>query len=75
NIHLLNTYNVLGEFKTSSTLAQPLTCWDQKGFCRGQCQKKERFYIFCLNGKRCCVKPSYIPKDILEGTLDMKSKT
>uniref|UniRef100_A0A7N4P1B5 Beta-defensin n=1 Tax=Sarcophilus harrisii TaxID=9305 RepID=A0A7N4P1B5_SARHA len=50
-------------------------CWNKKGFCRGRCHNKERFYIFCLNGKRCCVKPFYIPDDILGGTSDMKKKT
>ncbi|XP_060239232.1 beta-defensin 36-like [Meriones unguiculatus] len=31
-------------------------CWNSLGSCRDRCFKKEMFYIFCWNGKPCCVK-------------------
>ncbi|XP_023415814.1 beta-defensin 123-like [Cavia porcellus] len=36
-------------------------CWRQRGSCREKCTKDEKFYVFCLSGKVCCVKPKYMP--------------
>ncbi|XP_021012621.1 beta-defensin 36-like [Mus caroli] len=39
----------------------PERCWKSFGVCREECAKKESFYIFCRNGKLCCVKPKNVP--------------
>ncbi|XP_003476756.1 beta-defensin 123 [Cavia porcellus] len=37
-------------------------CWNLLGKCRHRCTKKEGVYVYCTNGKMCCVKPKYQPK-------------
>nr|XP_004668116.1 beta-defensin 36 [Jaculus jaculus] len=37
-------------------------CWSHHGKCRQKCSRKENVYVFCTNGKMCCVKPKYKPK-------------
>ncbi|KAF6284252.1 defensin beta 123 [Rhinolophus ferrumequinum] len=36
-------------------------CWKHRGSCRNECVKNEKFYVFCLSGKLCCVKPKFQP--------------
>ncbi|XP_005384977.1 PREDICTED: beta-defensin 122-like [Chinchilla lanigera] len=36
-------------------------CWNERGSCREKCGKKELFFVFCVSGKACCVKPKYKP--------------
>ncbi|XP_016043608.1 beta-defensin 123 [Erinaceus europaeus] len=38
-------------------------CWNLHGRCRQKCFKKEKVYVYCTNGKHCCVKPKYQPKE------------
>ncbi|XP_028630735.1 beta-defensin 36-like [Grammomys surdaster] len=40
----------------------PERCWKSFGICREECINKESFYIFCWNGKMCCVKPKNMPQ-------------
>ncbi|XP_073928512.1 beta-defensin 122-like [Castor canadensis] len=37
-------------------------CWNLHGSCREKCIRNERVYVFCLNGKLCCVKPKHQPQ-------------
>ncbi|XP_052578555.1 beta-defensin 123 [Peromyscus eremicus] len=37
-------------------------CWNLHGKCRHRCSRKESVYVYCTNGKMCCVKPKYQPK-------------
>ncbi|OBS76026.1 hypothetical protein A6R68_17525 [Neotoma lepida] len=32
-------------------------CWNLLGKCRQRCSRKESVYVYCTNGKMCCVKP------------------
>nr|XP_004668050.1 beta-defensin 122-like [Jaculus jaculus] len=36
-------------------------CWHSRGSCRERCFRNERVYIFCMNGKLCCLKPKNQP--------------
>ncbi|XP_006154772.1 beta-defensin 123 [Tupaia chinensis] len=38
-------------------------CWNLHGKCRHRCHRKERVYVYCVNGKMCCVPPKYLPKE------------
>ncbi|XP_004630836.1 beta-defensin 122-like [Octodon degus] len=39
----------------------PERCWNQRGACREKCIKSEIFFVFCVSGKVCCVKPKDKP--------------
>ncbi|KAM4842735.1 beta-defensin 36-like [Thomomys bottae] len=34
-------------------------CWNSRGKCHRRCSRKDKVYIYCSNGKVCCVKPKY----------------
>ncbi|XP_062058525.1 beta-defensin 123-like [Lepus europaeus] len=36
-------------------------CWNLHGNCRDKCSKTEKFYVFCVSGKLCCVKAKEKP--------------
>ncbi|KAM5246571.1 beta-defensin 36-like [Ctenodactylus gundi] len=38
-------------------------CWNLLGKCRRRCFKRENVYVYCTNGKMCCVKPKHQPKE------------
>nr|XP_020027564.1 beta-defensin 123 [Castor canadensis] len=38
-------------------------CWNLRGKCNKRCSRNARVYVYCTNGKLCCVKPKYQPKE------------
>ncbi|XP_054995910.1 beta-defensin 123-like [Sorex araneus] len=38
-------------------------CWNLLGKCRQKCLGKEKFFVYCLNNKLCCVKDKNMPRD------------
>ncbi|XP_048205345.1 beta-defensin 36-like [Perognathus longimembris pacificus] len=38
-------------------------CWNSHGKCHRRCSRKDKVYIYCSNGKVCCVKPKYQVKE------------
>ncbi|KAG3263037.1 beta-defensin 123 [Ictidomys tridecemlineatus] len=45
------------------TPGDALRCWNLHGKCRQRCSRKEKVYVYCTNGKMCCVKPKFQPKN------------
>ncbi|XP_012866118.1 PREDICTED: beta-defensin 123 [Dipodomys ordii] len=38
-------------------------CWSSYGKCHRRCSPKDKVYVYCSNGKVCCVKPKYQVKE------------